>query len=102
MADHPLRPKSVVRDLYERCMTFQEYVREYGIERSEGLLLRYLGDAYKTLVQNVPESAKDDLTIEIQTYLRTVLGHVDSSLLGEWEAMRSPQVARKQTMSSIA
>jgi len=97
-----IRPKSVARDLYERCMSFQEYVREYGIERSEGLLLRYLGDAYKTLVQNVPEAVKDELTLEIQVYLRTVLGHVDSSLVSEWEELRTPQPAGEEPVPARA
>ena len=49
------RPKSVVRDMYERAMTFAEYVGFYGLARSEGLVLRYLADAYKALRQTVPE-----------------------------------------------
>ncbi|WP_250285665.1 DUF3516 domain-containing protein, partial [Frankia sp. CiP1_Cm_nod2] len=42
VADHELAPKSVVRDMYERAMTFAEYVGFYGLARCEGLLLRYL------------------------------------------------------------
>ncbi|MCP5034067.1 MAG: DUF3516 domain-containing protein, partial [Actinomycetia bacterium] len=58
--DHPwvggdnVAPKSIVRDLYERAMTFREYVQHYGLKRSEGVVLRYLSDAYKGLIQNVP------------------------------------------------
>ena len=58
--DHPLRPKSVVRDLWERAMTFGDYVQHYELARVEGTLLRYLTDAYKALVQTVPEAAKTD------------------------------------------
>ena len=56
--DHNVHPKSIVRDMYERSMSFAEYVAHYGLTRSEGCLLRYLSDAYKALVQNVPEDLK--------------------------------------------
>ena len=59
MADYALSPKSVARDLYERAMTFADYVGYYGLARSEGLVLRYLSDAYKALRQTVPEDAED-------------------------------------------
>ncbi|MGH9286560.1 MAG: DUF3516 domain-containing protein, partial [Acidimicrobiales bacterium] len=54
MADHSVEPKSVARDLYERAMTFSDYVAHYGRARSEGLL-RFLSDAYQALTQTVPE-----------------------------------------------
>ena len=60
VADHNIRPKSVARDLFERAMGFNDYVALYGITRSEGLLLRYLSDAYKGLTQSVPEDDKTD------------------------------------------
>jgi superfamily II RNA helicase len=94
-AKHPwvghehIRPKSVARELYEKCQTFNEFVKEYGVQRSEGVLLRYLSDVYKTLVQNVPESARNEALEDIAAYLLTTVKHTDSSLLEEWEAMRS-------------
>src|SRR6201995_762371 len=60
VADYEVRPKSVVRDMYERALTFAEYVAFYGLSRSEGLVLRYLADAYKALRQTVPDEAKTD------------------------------------------
>ncbi|MGH3929183.1 MAG: DEAD/DEAH box helicase, partial [Pseudonocardiaceae bacterium] len=57
VADHQLSPKSVARDLAERAMTFTEYVGFYGLARSEGLVLRYLADAYQALRRTVPEDA---------------------------------------------
>ena len=54
-SEDALSPKSVVRDMYERAMTFAEYVAFYGLTRSEGLVLRYLGDAFRALRQTVPE-----------------------------------------------
>ncbi len=83
-----VRPKSVARELFEKCMTFGEYVREYGLMRTEGVLLRYLSDAYKTLAQNVPEAARTEQLEDIGAFLLTTLKHTDSSLLEEWEAMR--------------
>ena len=44
VADYQVAPKSVARDMYERAMTFVEYVGFYGLARSEGLVLRYLAE----------------------------------------------------------
>ncbi|SKF62505.1 superfamily II RNA helicase [Mycobacteroides abscessus subsp. abscessus] len=49
IAEAALSPKSIIRDMYERAMTFGEYVAWLKIERVEGLLLRYLTDAYRAL-----------------------------------------------------
>ncbi len=92
VADHPLAPKSVVRDLWERAMTFADYVQHYGLARAEGTLLRYLSGAYKALVQTVPESAKTDDLYDLTEWLGELVRQVDSSLLDEWEAMVHPEV----------
>ena len=86
-----VRPKSIARELWERAMTFAEYVQHYGLKRSEGVLLRYLGDAYKGLVQNVPEDAKTDEVYDLTEWLGEVVRQVDSSLLDEWERLTNPQ-----------
>ena len=86
-ADHNIRPKSVARDLYERAMTFSEYVAHYGLARSEGLVLRYLSDAYKGLVRTVPEDVKTDELVDLTEWLGELVRQVDSSLLDEWEAL---------------
>jgi superfamily II RNA helicase len=88
--DHELAPKSVVRDMYERAMTFVEYVGHYGLARSEGLLLRYLADAYKALRQTVPEDARTDELHDLTAWLGELVRQVDSSLLDEWERLRDP------------
>ncbi|HEX5542623.1 MAG TPA: DUF3516 domain-containing protein [Micromonospora sp.] len=90
VADYELSPKSVVRDMYERAMTFVEYVGFYGLSRSEGLVLRYLADAYKTLRQSVPEDAKTEDLIDLIEWLGELVRQVDSSLIDEWERLRSP------------
>ncbi|KFE58906.1 DEAD/DEAH box helicase [Hyalangium minutum] len=86
-----IRPKSIVRDMFERFMSFHDYVREYGLQRSEGVLLRYVGDVYKALVQTVPERFKDETVEDFIDHLRATLRQVDSSLLDEWERMRNPE-----------
>jgi superfamily II RNA helicase len=83
-----IRPKSVARDMFEQFLSFAEYVREYGVERGEGVLLRYLSDAYKTLVQSVPLPAKTPEVDDVVTYLGAIVRAADSSLLDEWERMR--------------
>jgi hypothetical protein len=71
-------------------MSFGEYVREYGLERVEGILLRYLSDVYKTLVQTVPAWAKNDAVEELVTTFGAVVRQVDASLLDEWERLKNP------------
>jgi hypothetical protein len=90
VADHELSPKSVVRDMYEKAMTFVEYVGFYGLSRSEGLVLRYLADAYKAVRQTVPEDAKTDELVDIIEWLGELVRQVDSSLIDEWERLRNP------------
>jgi superfamily II RNA helicase len=85
-----LRPKSIARDMYELGMTFVEYVKEYGLQRSEGMLLRYLTDSYKALVQTVPESAKTDALYDLSDWLGLSVRYIDASLIDEWEQLQSP------------
>jgi hypothetical protein len=91
VGDHNIAPKSVARDLYERAMGFGDYVAHYGLARSEGLLLRYLTDAYKGLVQAVPEQAKTEELLDLTEWLGELVRQVDSSLLDEWERLRHPE-----------
>ena len=87
VADHPLRPKSVVRDMYERAMTFVEFVGFYGLARSEGLLLRYLADTYRALRHTVPTAARTEDLDDVIAWLGELTRQVDSSLLDEWEKL---------------
>jgi hypothetical protein len=86
-ADYNIRPKSVARDLYERAMTFSEYVAHYGLTRSEGLVLRYLSDVYRGLVRNVPEDLKTEDLLDVTEWLGELVRQVDSSLIDEWERL---------------
>ena len=82
-----VRPKSIARDMYETGRTFRDYVTAYGLKRSEGVLLRYLSDVYKTMQQTVPESARTDEVDELIGWLGAVVRQVDSSLIDEWERL---------------
>ena len=89
VADQQISPKTVVRDMYEKAMTFVEYVGHYGLARSEGLLLRYLSDAYKALRRTVPEAFRTEEVEDLIAWLGEVVRQTDSSLLEEWEALQS-------------
>jgi hypothetical protein len=100
VADHELAPKSVARDMYERAMTFTEYVAFYGLSRSEGLVLRYLADAYKALRQTVPEEARTEELTDLIEWLGELVRQVDSSLLEEWERLVNPVDADVSTVDT--
>jgi superfamily II RNA helicase len=85
-----IRPKSIVRDMYEKFASFNQYVKEYGMERSEGLLLRHLHQTYKTLEQTVPASYKSEAVLDLIAWLRVTIEQADSSLVQEWERMLHP------------
>jgi superfamily II RNA helicase len=90
IAEYQPEPKSVVRDMYERAMTFSEYVAFYGLARSEGVVLRYFADAYRALRRTIPTSARTDELTDITSWLGELVRGVDSSLLDEWEALAHP------------
>jgi superfamily II RNA helicase len=90
VADYELHPKSVARDMFERAMTFSEYISWCSLARSEGLLLRYLADAYKALRQTVPDEAKTEELADLIEWLGELVRQVDSSLLDEWERLANP------------
>ncbi|MDI1337720.1 MAG: DUF3516 domain-containing protein [Lacunisphaera sp.] len=85
-----VRPKSIAREMFERYLSFADYVRDYGLERSEGLLLRHLMQTWKVLSQTVPDSAKTEAVTEMEDYFRELIRGIDSSLLDEWERLRNP------------
>ena len=89
-ADGQLSPKSVVREMWERAMTFREYVSVYGLLRSEGAVLRYLSDAFKALRSGVPAAARTEELTDVVEWLGELVRQVDSSLLDEWEQLTSP------------
>ncbi|MBS0633152.1 MAG: DUF3516 domain-containing protein [Verrucomicrobia bacterium] len=85
-----VRPKSIAREMFERYLSFADYIKDYGLERSEGLLLRHLSQVWKVLSQTVPAAAKTEEVIEMEDYFRELIRGIDSSLLEEWERLKNP------------
>lgn len=83
-----IRPKSIARDMYETFQSFDEYIRDYSLQRAEGVLLRYLTEVYKVLIQTVPESLRNDELELVIDFIGESIRGIDSSLLDEWEKMR--------------
>jgi len=92
-----IRPKSIAREMFETYRSFSDYIRDYELQRAEGVLLRHLNSVFKVLSQTVPDSAKNDAVREMELYLATMIRQVDSSLLDEWEKMRDPNYQRAET-----
>ncbi len=103
-----MRPKSVAREMYEGFASFDDYVRSYGLERSEGVLLRYLSQAYKTMAETVPLPARSEEVMDILAHFRTLLRDVDTSLIEEWESLTQPgrprpgKAAARQAVDPVA
>ena len=93
VSDFELQPKSVVREMVEQAMTFSELVSRYQLARSEGVVLRYLTDAYRALRQVVPDWARTEEVVAIIDWLGDLVRSVDSSLLDEWEALSAGAAA---------
>ncbi len=93
IADFELRPKAVVRDMYERAMSFGEFIAFYKLARSEGVVLRYLSDAYRAARQTIPDEAKNEDLLDLIEWLGELVRQVDSSLLDEWEELLHPDLA---------
>jgi superfamily II RNA helicase len=95
-AKHPwvgqenIRPKSIAREMFETFRSFGDYIKDYELQRAEGVLLRHLSSVQKVLAQTVPDSAKNDVLREMQIYLLTMIRQVDSSLLDEWQKLKDP------------
>ena len=86
-----VRPKSVVREMFEQYRSFSDYIKIYELQRAEGVLLRHLTGVWKVLRQTVPPEAKTEPVQEMEEYLRTLIRQVDSSLMEEWEKLSNPE-----------
>jgi len=95
ISDFELSPKSVVRDMFERACSFGEYVSLYQLARSEGLVLRYLSDAYRAIRQTVPVDAQTPDLLDLIAWLGELVRQVDSSLVDEWEQLINPAPLRQ-------
>ncbi|WP_436702331.1 DEAD/DEAH box helicase [Nocardioides sp. BYT-33-1] len=96
LAPDALAPKSVVRQMWEQGMGFTDLVSRYQVARSEGLVLRYLTDAYRALRQTVPAAYRTEELELLVEWLGETVRQVDSSLLDEWEALNDPEHASRQ------
>ncbi|MFK7928562.1 MAG: DEAD/DEAH box helicase [Myxococcota bacterium] len=85
-----VRPKGVARELVELLEPFTTAVKRLQIDRSEGVLLRYLSQVYKTMLRGVPIDAQTEPVLEVLAFLRALLARVDDSLITSWEDLRSP------------
>ncbi|MBF0360419.1 MAG: DUF3516 domain-containing protein [Oligoflexia bacterium] len=97
--DESIQPKSIAREMYETFQSFNDYIREYTIERSEGLLLRYLSDVYRVLSQNIPEKMKNEALMDVTLYIETIIREIDSSLLEEWEKLKDPLAYNRKKLA---
>ncbi len=84
-----IRPKRVGREVYEDSLGFDEFIRRYDLQRSEGVVLRYLSRLFKVLSRGVPDRFKTDAVFDQLGYFHDLLTRVDSSLLSEWERLWS-------------
>jgi superfamily II RNA helicase len=94
-----IRPKSIAREMFENFRSFSDYIKDYELQRFEGLLLRHLSSVHKVLAQTVPDAVKNEALREMELYLITMIRQVDSSLLDEWEKMRDPNFVAAQTQT---
>src|SRR5207244_1539002 len=85
-----IRPKSIAREMFEQFRSFADYIKDYELQRAEGLLLRHLSSVHKVLAQTVPDASKTDAVREMELYLGLMIRQVDSSLLEEWQRMHAP------------
>ncbi|MCI1673350.1 MAG: DUF3516 domain-containing protein [Bifidobacterium tibiigranuli] len=100
--DYWLSPKSVVRDMVETASDFTGYISRYGIARSEGTLLRYLSDAYRSLARTVPVEKRNEQLEDVISWLRVVVRSVDSSLIDEWEHAGDASQSELDALSAAA
>lgn len=91
--EHELHPKSVVREMVEHAMTFTDLISRYQLSRSEGVVLRYLSDAFRALANSVPAEARTPELADITQWLAGLVKAVDSSLLDEWTALHADSAA---------
>jgi superfamily II RNA helicase len=94
-----IAPKAVARPILERFCSFHDYVRDLGLQRFEGVLLRYLSEAYRALNQSVPLRFRSPEVEDLLASLGGVVRAVDASLLEEWEEMRGPAEVAPRTLA---
>ncbi len=85
-------PKSILREMLEGGDTFSTFVRRYRLERSEGLVLRYLTDAWRTLDRSLTDNAYTDALEDVIEWLGAIIRATDATLLDEWAVLAGKPV----------
>lgn len=93
VGEENIRPKSIAREMFEEHSSFEDYIKKYGLMRSEGVLLRYLTQVYRVVLNTIPQQFRTAAVEELIIYLREVVRQTDASLIEEWE-----QLCRLQQM----
>lgn len=101
MEEDTVRPKSIVRELVENYYSFSDYIKEYDLERSEGILLRYLMEVYKVIEHSLPQESKTEEMELISEYLRVQIRSTDSSLLEEWNRLSGVESNKMESVSQL-
>jgi hypothetical protein len=96
-----IRPKSIVREMFEQFRTFADYIKVYDLQRSEGLLLRHISSVHKVMAHTIPDAAKTEQVREMEVFLSQMIRQVDSSLIEEWERMRDPNYQIKAEQKEV-
>lgn len=104
--DH-IHPKNIAREMFENCYDFNYYVQQYGLARSEGVLLRYLTQVYKAAVQTVPANLWTEAFEDIMAFFHGLVRRVDSTLIEEWSLLMgapkdTPEIQTEEKKPSIA
>ncbi len=86
-----VRPKSIAREMFEDYSSFEDYIKKYGLEKSEAILLRHLSEVYKILAQTVPPNLKTPEVEEAEEFFGEIIRTTDSSLIDAWEKLRNPE-----------
>jgi len=89
------KPKGLAMLMVRDRLSFAELVKELtgpsdhqdAVIVAEGGLLRYLTDVCRLLQRGVPAVLKSSAVLEAQTFLRSAICRIDSSLLLEWEQL---------------
>jgi len=96
-----LSPKSIVREIYETGQTFSEFVQRYQLTRSEGIVLRYLSDAYRAMRRTIPQDLRTEGLDDVIEWLGVLVRGIDSSLLDEWESLTHPEDLGPDTATEV-
>lgn len=85
-----IRPKSIAREMFEDYSSFEDYIKNYKLEKSEAILLRHLSEVYKILAQTVPPALKTEELLEAESFFEEMLRTTDSSIIDEWMKLKNP------------